>query len=259
MTVDHYAGAARRWAEGATLVYGPIARDLVALTKHPLAGRLVLDVGAGTGVASDVLGAHGARVVAADLSADMLAWRASDRPAALVAEITRLPLPSASVDDVVAAFVLNHLPDPLPGLAELTRVTRSGGGVLACVWSSAARNEARDTLDDTARSLGWTPPQWYLELKERWAPALGNAEDMAEMAARAGLTGVQVREHPVDVDVTRAEQLVEYRLGQAQFASWLDSLEPGRASEIRALIVTSVQPVMTPYCPPVVFLSALVA
>jgi hypothetical protein len=78
------------------------------------------------------------------------------------------------------------------------------------------------------------------------------------MAARAGLTGVQVREHPVNVNVTRAEQLVDYRLGQPQFANWLDSLEPRRANEIRTLLVTSVQPVMTPYRPLVVFLSGLV-
>jgi hypothetical protein len=43
---DHYAGAGRRWATGATLVYGPIATDLAA-RPHPLAQRTVLDAGAG--------------------------------------------------------------------------------------------------------------------------------------------------------------------------------------------------------------------
>ena len=80
MTIDHYAGASQRWAQGATLVYGPIACQLVARSFHPLSRRTVLDVGAGTGVASDALRLVGARPVAIDLSHDMLAYAAGARP-----------------------------------------------------------------------------------------------------------------------------------------------------------------------------------
>jgi SAM-dependent methyltransferase len=257
VTVDHYAGAAQGWAEGAALVYRPIARELVASTRHPLAGRIVLDVGAGTGVASDALVDRGARVLAVDLSADMLAWHAADRPAAAAADVTALPLPADSVDDVVAAFVLNHLREPAHGLAELARVTRNGGGILACVYGTAGRHEAKELLDDLARGLGWVAPQWYCDLKEVCAPQLGSADDMARAARRAGLVDVQVKEGPVEVGVNRAEQLVDYRLGQAQFAGWLEMLTPQRADEIRHLLVAAVRPVMQPYRPLVVFLSAL--
>ena len=78
---DHYAGAGRRWALGATLVYGPIAAELVAMSPHPLAGRTVLDAGAGTGAASSALAARRARPVAMDLSFDMLAWNAARQAA----------------------------------------------------------------------------------------------------------------------------------------------------------------------------------
>lgn len=44
-----------------------------------------------------------------DLSLDMLAWNAASRPPWAVADICALPLADACVDDVVAAFVLNHL------------------------------------------------------------------------------------------------------------------------------------------------------
>jgi predicted RNA methylase len=87
MTVDLYARSGRRWALGAELVYGPIAAELVALSPHPLAGRTVLDVGAGTGAASAALRACNAQVLAMDRSAGMLAWNAAARPSCAVADI----------------------------------------------------------------------------------------------------------------------------------------------------------------------------
>ncbi len=59
MSADPYAGANRRWALGASLAYGPIAAELVAMSPHRLAGRRVLDAGAGTGAASAALAAEG--------------------------------------------------------------------------------------------------------------------------------------------------------------------------------------------------------
>lgn len=96
---------------------------------YPHARRTVLDVGAGTGVASDALRSVGACSVATDLSHAMLAYAADGMPPAVVADVRALPLVDHSVDDCVAAFVLNHLKDPERGLMELTRVTwldRSG-------------------------------------------------------------------------------------------------------------------------------------
>ena len=69
MKADRYAGAGRRWALGASLVYGPIAAGLVAMSPHPLAGRRVLDAGAGTGAVSSALAAVRAHPIAMDLAA----------------------------------------------------------------------------------------------------------------------------------------------------------------------------------------------
>jgi hypothetical protein len=60
------------------------------------------------------------------------------------------------------------------------------------------------------------------------------------------------------VDVETAERLIDYRLGQAQFAPWLAELGPRRTTAVKARLVETVRPVMTPYRPLVVFLSALV-
>ena len=174
MTADPYARSGRRWALGAELVYGPIAAELVAMSPHSLTGRTVLDAGAGTGAASSALGARKARVIALDRSADMLAWDAAARPPCAVADIRALPLADGSVDDSVAAFVLNHLTDPGSGLAEFARVTRPGGAILATVFSNDSRSEARDRIDAEALAAGWQVPGWYAELKTRAVPILGS-------------------------------------------------------------------------------------
>jgi SAM-dependent methyltransferase len=258
MRTDHYARCGRRWALGAQLVYGPIAAELVAMSPHCLAGRIVLDAGAGTGAASSALAARHARALALDLSADMLAWNAAARPPSAAADIRALPLADDSVDDAIAAFVLNHLTDPVSGLAELTRVTRPGGAVLAAVFGNDSRSEARDRIDATAVTAGWKVPGWYAELKTTAAPILGSRQGMSSAAREAGLTDVHAEERPVDVGVTTPEQLVRYRFGHPIFGGWLDAIGTARADAVAAAAARAIRADMQPYRPVVVFLSALV-
>ncbi len=257
MIVDHYAGAGRRWATGAALVYGPIARLLVTLSPPSPAGRVVVDAGAGTGIVSTELAALGARVVALDMSQHMLAWDAGTRPPAAVADVRALPLADGAVDDSVAAFVLNHLVDPAPGFDELVRVTRPGGAVLVGVFATTGDSEVRDRVDASARLDGWEAPDWYLTMKAEAVPVLGTADRMAQAATVAGLAVVAAEERAVDVGVTSPEQLVDYRFGQAQFTTWLDGIGPARAAAARRRAVEAARPFMQPYRPQVVLLAAL--
>lgn len=258
MSTDNYVGAARRWAEGAAIVYGPIARQLINTSPHPLAGRMVLDAGAGTGVASAALAETGAEPVAADLSYDMLAWQSGKRPPAAVADVCALPFRDEAFDDVVAAFVLNHLVEPAGAVAELMRVARPRGALLACVYANSSRSEVRDAIDRSALVEGWQIPSWYSEIKRDAVPLLGSAEDMERVAKQAGLVDISVDERPADVGVTEPEQLVGYRLGQAHYSAWLSQLGPVRAEQIRARLVEQIRPIMRPYRPIVVFLAALI-
>lgn len=100
----------------------------------PPAGGTVLDAACGTGRALPALRRHvGATgiVIAVDLTVEMLAEasRRGRRTLAdlIIADVTRLPLASGTMDAVFAAGLLRHLPDPGAGLAELARVTRPGG------------------------------------------------------------------------------------------------------------------------------------
>ena len=54
MSVGDYGDAAAGWASGAARVYGPLAVELVGCSPHPLAGRRVLDAGAGAALPSPV-------------------------------------------------------------------------------------------------------------------------------------------------------------------------------------------------------------
>jgi SAM-dependent methyltransferase len=253
---DHYAGAAEGWAAGAAHVYGPLAADLVAAVPHPLVDRTVLDAGAGTGLVSDALLAAGARPVALDLSLDMLRWRVAQRPPAVVGDVGRVPLCTSAVDDALAAFVLNHLPDPLPALRELRRVVRPGGAVLATVYANSFVSPLRDRIDGVAFAHGFTYPDWYRALKQEWAPRLGTVDGMAAAARAGGLARVDVVEYAADLGLDRAEDLVDYRLGQAHCRDWLAGLTPQRRAEVRAAALAAVEPVMEPYRPGVILLVA---
>ena len=94
----------------------------------PLAGRLVLDCGAGTGIASRQLAARGARVVSLDLGEQMLrrALARSPGSACVQADGNRLPVRPDRADLVSFAQSWHWL-DQEHAPAEMARVLRPGG------------------------------------------------------------------------------------------------------------------------------------
>jgi len=107
--------------------YGLLARDSVRMVgeQGSLAGRTVLDVGAGPVQFAAAFAAAGARYVALD--ADPAELRT--RPA-IAARGEQLPLADRSVDVCFSSNVVEHVPAPWRFADELVRVTRSGGLVV---------------------------------------------------------------------------------------------------------------------------------
>jgi len=104
------------------------------MRPHPPAffkGRLVLDVGAGSGRHSFEAARCGARVVAVDLgqSIDVARRNLPDEVLTVQADAERLPFSPASFDFVMSIGVLHHLPDPERALKSIARFARPGGRV----------------------------------------------------------------------------------------------------------------------------------
>jgi SAM-dependent methyltransferase len=104
-----------------------VAEALTALGE--LDGRVVGDVGCGSGRYIDALRAAGARVVGVDLSVGMLAG-VPDPPPLVAADSQALPLTDASLDVVMMMHMLYHVPEPARAVAEAARVLRRGGRLL---------------------------------------------------------------------------------------------------------------------------------
>jgi SAM-dependent methyltransferase len=160
--------------------------------------ELVLDVGSGTGRALPALAAAvgpAGRVIGLDLTPDMLAEaraKGRDKHADLVlADARRLPLPDARADAVFAAGLVQHLPDPGAGLAELARVVRpdgrltifhpSGRAALAARHGRTLRTDeplAEHRLGPLLEAAGWhltgydDPPDRFFATAVRGAPVL---------------------------------------------------------------------------------------
>jgi SAM-dependent methyltransferase len=91
-----------------------------------------LDAACGTGRYSTFLAGQGHNVTGIDQSDAMLALARQKLPTADFrhGDLTALPLPASSVDTVVCALALVHVPDLSPALREFARVLRPGGRLI---------------------------------------------------------------------------------------------------------------------------------
>jgi demethylmenaquinone methyltransferase/2-methoxy-6-polyprenyl-1,4-benzoquinol methylase len=94
-----------------------------------MAGKTVLDVGAGTGRLTLPLVERGAQVTALDVSKNMLdvLKQKQSKVTTVVGDAEDLPFPDASFDVVTAAFLIVHLKDPRRFFDEVYRVLKPGG------------------------------------------------------------------------------------------------------------------------------------
>jgi SAM-dependent methyltransferase len=124
---------------------GPDPREVMWDEIAAAAPRKVLEVGPGPGEVSErVQRELGAEVVAIDVSERMVELARSRGVDARVGDIQELPFADEEFDIVVAAWVLFHVPDLDRGLAEIERVLRPSGRLVATTNSERHLAEARD-------------------------------------------------------------------------------------------------------------------
>jgi SAM-dependent methyltransferase len=226
------------WAGGPDRVYGLAAEAAIRVLPDDLSGVLAFDAGAGTGAATRALRRRGARTVSSDLSLGMLA--AGPRPA-LVADVRHLPLRAGAVDLSVATMVLSHLSDPEAGLAELSRVTRPAGTVLASAFPAGARHPARQAAERVLAADGYRPPDWYVALKAAGETRVGTPEALRALGRAVGLVDVHIEELAVDLASLDVDALVGWRLGMAHVAPYLADLSPRHRDALARAVADAVR------------------
>jgi SAM-dependent methyltransferase len=240
-----YDATGAAWSAGPDRVYGRLAAALLDRAPAGLEGRRVLDVGAGTGIASRVALSRGAAsAVAADLAPGMLRLR-EPGILAVVADAQALPFAADAFDLVVAAFSLGHLPDPVRGLREARRVAPV---VLASAFDPSWAHPAKAAVDAAMAEFGFRSPDWYAELKGHE----GRVEDpdgLARLAADAGWSTVDVARVDVETLVSDPAAMVDWRWGMAHLAPFVATLVPDVRARARAAAeaaVVGLPPVVVP-------------
>ncbi len=148
-----------------------------------VSGRDVLEVGCGTGLILERLARVARRAEGIDLSPGMLDKARARGLEVREASATALPYADASFDVVVSFKVLAHVPDIRAALAEMARVCRPGGRVLAELynpWSLrfvakrlGGPGKISDRRSESDVFTRWDPPH---RLRELLPPALELAE-----------------------------------------------------------------------------------
>ena len=153
MSFDVAAEAYDRFMGRYSVPLSPQLVDLAGVGE----GQRVLDVGCGPGAltAELIRRVGSASVTAVDPSEPFVEAVAARYPGVIVrrAAAEGLPFPEDSFDATLAQLVVHFMTDPVAGLAEMARVTRSGGVIAACVWDFAGGRAPLSVFWAAAREL----------------------------------------------------------------------------------------------------------
>ena len=201
--------------------------DLAGVT----AGQRALDVGCGPGaLTSELVARLGAEAVAAvDPSEPFVAAARARHPGVDVRQATAesLPFDSGSFDAALAQLVVHFMADPVAGLVEMARVTRTGGRIAACVWDFAGGNGPISALWEAARDLD-------ADVVDESELAGARQGHLVELYGAAGL--IDVEEHVLELSVehpTFEDWWEPFTLGVGPAGQYVSGLDAERRDALR--------------------------
>jgi demethylmenaquinone methyltransferase / 2-methoxy-6-polyprenyl-1,4-benzoquinol methylase len=163
------------------------------------AGDRVLDLAAGTAVSTSELARSGAWCVAADFSVGMLRAGKARAVPKVAGDATRLPFSDQTFDAVTISFGLRNVVDREAALREMARVTRPGGRLVVCEFSTPTnplfgtvyKEYLMQALPRVARAVA-SNPEAYVYLAES-IRAWPDQAELARLIQQAGWSGVRWR------------------------------------------------------------------
>jgi ubiquinone/menaquinone biosynthesis C-methylase UbiE len=188
---DKYEPYVGRWSRF-------VAREFLNWLDVP-AGSQWLDVGCGTGALSQTIlqFAKPAKIMGIDRSEGFIAFAKEHIPDSRVqfdvGDAQSLTAKTGSFDAAVSGLVLNFIPQPDRAVAEMTRVTRTGGLVAAYLWDYADRMQMIRHFFDAAVALDPNA----VELDEGRRFPICQPDALSQLFESAGLHNVEVR--PIEV------------------------------------------------------------
>src|SRR4029078_511628 len=209
----------------------PLAVPFADFAGLPLHGR-VLDVGCGPGALTVELARRVGpeRVRAVAPSEEFVAALRGRHPGvdAIRAPAEDLPFEGGCFDATLAQLVVNVMDDPVAGLRERERVTRSGGVVAACVW---------DFTEGGPLGPFWDAAQALDPEVETGSVLPGSrAGHLADLFRAAGIGDIVDRARAVHVEHATFEDWWEpFTLGVAPSGAHVAGLEPDRRTALREL------------------------
>jgi SAM-dependent methyltransferase len=139
-----------------------------------------------------------------------------------------LPYADDSVEAALAQLVVHFMADPVAGLSEMRRVTRSGGVVSACVWDHAGESGPLSLFWASVRALG-NPID-----DESQRAGVGEGQ-LAELFGRAGFSEVDADRIDVTVGFSSFEDWWEpFTMGVGPAGDHVASLDPNDRAALEA-------------------------
>jgi SAM-dependent methyltransferase len=209
------------------------ATELMLDLAHVDEGTRVLDVAAGSGGQSIAAARRGARVLAVDISSNILAQAdAAAREAGVTIETRvgdgeELDVEPAAFDAAISRLGLMYMPDKPRALAAARRALRDGGRYAAVVFAEPERNGFFSVPIGIIRRRAQLPPP------PPGAPGPFSCVTLGEQLEAVGLGEVEVRRVEAPLRLSSAAECT--RLERESFGAlhqMLARLQPGERDEV---------------------------
>jgi hypothetical protein len=106
-----------------------------------------------------------------------------------------------------------------------------GAAIAASTFAPGWDHPAKGAVDEVLGSFGYQPPGWHACLSP--GSRAGDPEMLADRAAAVGFADVRVRTTAVRTALVTPAELASWRLGLAQVAPFLRSLEVSDRAAVR--------------------------